>query len=87
MKARKVKKYVWQTYNEKSDMTFIIADYVDLETGEILSTEVTGFYWGEPSINTETRENDMRYFDGKPRATYNQEYKKYKVVETEYKWW
>lgn len=87
MRARKVQKYVWQTYEEHNDITFVMADYIDIETGEILSTEVTGFFHGAPSENPVTRENDMKYFDGKPRATYNHEYKKYKVVETEYKWW
>ena len=84
MKARKVEKHVWDVYEEHNDMTFIIVDFVDVETGEILATEVTGFYHGAPSENPTTKLNDMKYFDGKPRATYNHEYKRYKVVKTEY---
>ena len=87
MKARKVKRYVTEVYCKESNMTFIMADYIDLETGEILATEVTGFFFGEPSAELNTRLNDLKYFDGKPRATFNHEYKKYKVMETEYKWW
>lgn len=87
MKARKVQKHVWQTYEEHSDMTFVIADYIDLETGEVLATEVTGFYHGEPPKSPNTCLNDLKYYDGKTRATYNHEYKKYKVMETEYRWW
>ena len=51
-------------YARHEDMTFIVVDEIDDSTGEVLSTEVTGFYFGEPDDEaTET-------FDGKPKACY-----------------
>ena len=51
-------------YAKNEDMTFIVVDEIDDSTGEVLSTEVTGFYFGEPDDEaTET-------FDGKPKACY-----------------
>ena len=51
-------------YAKNDDMTFIVVDEIDDSTGEVLSTAVTGFYFGEPDDEaTET-------FDGKPKATF-----------------
>ncbi len=63
MRVRKAQKYVRQTYEEHSDMTFIIADYIDVETGEILSTEVIGLFHGAPSENPVTKVKDVIYCD------------------------
>ena len=53
-------------YAKNEDMTFIVVDEIDESTGEVLSTEVTGFYFGEPYDEaTET-------FDGKPKAVYSE---------------
>lgn len=52
-------------YAKNDDMTFIVVDEIDDSTGEVLSTAVTGFYFGEPDDEaTET-------FDGKPKAVYS----------------
>jgi hypothetical protein len=45
-------------------MTFIVVDEIDESTGEVLSTEVTGFYFGEPD------DEATEEFDGKPKACY-----------------
>lgn len=34
-------------YSESSDMTFILEDVID-DGGDIISTEVLGFHFGEP---------------------------------------
>lgn len=51
-------------YAENDDMTFIVVDEIDDSTGEVLSTEVTGFYFGEPD------DESTEVFDGKPKACY-----------------
>lgn len=43
---RKKKKEIYTTYAPDSDMTFILEDVLD-EDGELISTEVIGFYFGE----------------------------------------
>lgn len=51
-------------YAENEDMTFIVVDEIDDNTGEVLSTEVTGFYFGEPD------DKYTEVFDGKSKACY-----------------
>lgn len=51
-------------YSEKHDITFILEHvYID---DEIVSTEVKGFYYGEP-----TEENTARFNDGDLKAIFN----------------
>lgn len=58
-------RYRRAVYAKNEDMTFIVVDEIDESTGEVLSIEVTGFYFGEPDDEaTET-------FDGKPKAVYS----------------
>lgn len=51
-------------YAKNDDMTFIVVDEIDDSTGEVLSTAVTGFYFGEPD------DEATEEFDGKPKAYY-----------------
>lgn len=51
-------------YAKNDDMTFIVVDEIDDSTGEVLSTAVTGFYFGEPD------DEATEEFDGKPKACY-----------------
>lgn len=51
-------------YAKNDDMTFIVVDEIDDSTGEVLSTAVTGFYFGEPD------DEATEEFDGKPTAYY-----------------
>lgn len=40
---------VYHTYASDSDMTFIFVDVMHLDEEKWISTEVKGFYYGEPS--------------------------------------
>lgn len=42
------KKVVHGCYSSESDITFIMSDIIEKETDSCISTEVTGFYFGEP---------------------------------------
>lgn len=42
------KKIIYTAYCETTDTTIIFEDVQNIETGDILSTEVKGFYFGEP---------------------------------------
>lgn len=44
------KKAVHGCYSAESDITFIMSDIIEKETGSCISTEVTGFYFGTPEI-------------------------------------
>lgn len=54
---------IYTVYANNSDMTFIIRDI--LIDNEPISTEVVGFYFGEPDEEATT------YFIGKTKAIYN----------------
>lgn len=43
-------KIVYGCYSVKFDMTFIMSDIIEKETGSCVSTEVTGFYFGSPEL-------------------------------------
>lgn len=57
-------RYRRAVYSHESDMTFIVVDEIIDSTGEVLSTEVTGFYFGKPD------DESTEVFDGKPKACY-----------------
>ena len=44
------KKVVHGCYSAESDITFIMSDIIEKETGSCIITEVTGFYFGTPNI-------------------------------------
>lgn len=44
------KKVVHGCYSAESDITFIMSDIIEKATGFCISTEVTGFYLGEPEF-------------------------------------
>ena len=44
------KKVVYGCYSSEADATFIMADIIEKETNRCISTEVTGFYYGEPEF-------------------------------------
>ena len=41
---------VYGEYEEKADITFIMQDTIEKETKKCISTEVVGFYYGEPEL-------------------------------------
>jgi len=44
-------KTIYNVYSESSDMTFIMQDILE-NTTKLISTEVIGFYYGKPDINS-----------------------------------
>ena len=44
------KKVVYGCYSSEADATFIMSDIIEKATGFCISTEVTGFYLGEPDF-------------------------------------
>ena len=55
------KKVVHGCYSAEADATFIMADIIEKETGSCISTEVTGFYFGEPEFEyTEKYQNTRK---------------------------
>ena len=57
------KKEIYAVYSREGDMTFIMEDTYN-ESGEPLSTECVGFYYGEPD------DESTAYFIGKLKAEY-----------------
>lgn len=57
-----MKKEIYAIYSN-SDITFIMEDTYN-DSGDILSTECVGFYYGEPD------EESTRYFVGKLKARF-----------------
>lgn len=56
---------IWTAYSREADVTSIfLSRYLDKECNETVSTEVIGFYWGEPN------EADTAIYTGIVRATY-----------------
>ena len=55
-------KEIYTVYAKNDDMTFIMCDTT--EDGEISSTEVVGWYWGEPN------DEATAHFVGKVKAIY-----------------
>lgn len=44
------RKVVYGEYSETADITFIMQDIIEKETGKCISTEVIGFYYGIPDV-------------------------------------
>ena len=44
------KKVVYGCYSSEADATFIMSDIIEKKTNLCISTEVTGFYFGEPEF-------------------------------------
>lgn len=44
------KKVVYGCYSSEADATFIMSDIIEKKTNRCISTEVTGFYYGEPDF-------------------------------------
>lgn len=44
------KKVVYGCYSSEADATFIMVDTIEKATNCCISTEVTGFYYGEPDF-------------------------------------
>lgn len=56
---------IWTAYSKDRDVTSIfLSRYLDKECLEAVSTEVIGFYWGEPN------DEDTNTYTGIVRATY-----------------
>lgn len=55
------KKVVYGCYSSEADATFIMVDTIEKATGFCISTEVTGFYLGEPNFEyTEKYQNTRK---------------------------
>ena len=55
------KKVVYGCYSAEADATFIMVDTIEKATGFCISTEVTGFYLGEPDFEyTEKYQNTRK---------------------------
>lgn len=48
--ANTYKKVVYGCYSSEADATFIMSDIIEKATNRCISTEVTGFYYGEPDF-------------------------------------
>lgn len=59
-----MKKELYSVYAHAADITFVMEDTTD-ESGEFISTECVGFYYGEPT------EEDTKFFKGKLKAEFN----------------
>ena len=59
-----MKKELYAVYAREYDMTFIMEETTD-KKGECVSTEVVGFYYGEPT------EADTKFFKGKRKAKFD----------------
>lgn len=57
-----MKEEIYTVYASNDDMTFIMKDTFDGE--EIKSTEVIGWYYGEPN------DEETKYFSGKLKGEY-----------------
>ena len=56
-----IKKVVHGCYSAESDITFIMSDIIEKATNICISTEVTGFYFGEPEFEyTEKYQNTRK---------------------------
>ena len=57
----KYKKVVYGCYSSEADATFIMSDIIEKKTNRCISTEVTGFYYGEPEFEyTEKYQNTRK---------------------------
>ena len=56
-------KMIYTTYAEDTDTTFIMEDVCDND-GDLISTEVKGFYYGKPN------EEDTKLFYGDLKAIF-----------------
>ena len=55
------KKVVYGCYSSEADATFIMADIIEKKTNRCVSTEVIGFYYGEPDFEyTEKYQNTRK---------------------------
>lgn len=62
--ARKIRTIIHGEYSDTADITFILEEKINLTNNEYISTEVVGFYYGQPDL-----ENTKRYI-GKIKAEY-----------------
>ena len=58
---------VYNAYSDAQDITFIMQDTINVRTDNCISTEVIGFYYGEPN------REDNRKFSGKLKAEFAME--------------
>lgn len=59
-------KKVYGEYLSSQDMTIIFEDVINKENGMLISTEIKGFYYGDPSI-----ENIEQYQHGELKAKFD----------------
>ena len=57
-KADAYKKVVYGCYSAEADATFIMSDIIEKKTNLCISTEVTGFYFGEPEFEYTEKYNE-----------------------------
>ena len=55
---------VYNAYSDAQDITFIMQDTINVRANNCISTEVIGFYYGEPN------REDNRKFSGKLKAEF-----------------
>lgn len=57
-------KIIYGEYSETADITFIMQDIIEKATEKCISTEVVGFYYGEPEIEY------IEWYRGKLKAEF-----------------
>ena len=55
--VKNIQTSIYTVYSTEADITFIMQDIFDGSTKECISTEVKGFYYGEPNDNLTTEYN------------------------------
>lgn len=70
-----MRKSVYGIYAPDHDITFVMEEYLT-DDGEFVSTEVKGFYFGEPTeIDNETFYGDLKAEFDNPELTNEKKYK------------
>jgi hypothetical protein len=64
MSMKRYESRLYPVYCEHEDLTFVMREEYDSCTGEVVTLEVTGFYYGRPDSSS-TKE-----FNGKRKATF-----------------
>ena len=64
MSMKRCESRLYPVYCEHEDLTFVMREEYDTCTGEVITLEVTGFYYGEPNPV------DTKEFNGKRKATF-----------------
>lgn len=59
-----INQVLYTIYSHEADVTFIMRDTFDENTNECISTEVTGFYYGEPNARL------VEKYNGKLKAEF-----------------